>query len=335
MEIIIHIGPHKTATTSIQKALSINREILEKNGIFFPNSITTLDGTHEIPWSLLHFDLRLLGGDVISMQIDKDYIGQIMETARGRGCDKIVLSSEDFSLLSIDQWTYFLNTIRSAGKDQECIDVKLIYSKRDFEPWTRSSYYLNLVLGSSKEFTNAYSELKHYLECLYLVLENLRREKQVEILEVQYIEGRNHVSDWFLSAFLELDINEIRTEVFENVTFWKEYENELKQLNRIITASKGEMNMFLWPKEHNLDSVKIRDMFLRVILTNNQLTQERDQLTQERDQLTQERDQLTQERDQLTQERDQLTQMYDAVLSSETWRVFGWYRRIREIISSR
>ncbi|PTQ74994.1 hypothetical protein [Celeribacter persicus] len=34
---ILHIGTHKTGTTSIQKGLSLNRALLEKRGIFYPS----------------------------------------------------------------------------------------------------------------------------------------------------------------------------------------------------------------------------------------------------------------------------------------------------------
>ena len=54
--IIIHIGPHKTGTTTLQNALYINREFLLSNDIFIPcagrRNIKSA-AHHNLAWELL------------------------------------------------------------------------------------------------------------------------------------------------------------------------------------------------------------------------------------------------------------------------------------------
>ena len=38
MELIIHIGTHKTGTSSLQTFLATNRSVLIKHGIYYPES---------------------------------------------------------------------------------------------------------------------------------------------------------------------------------------------------------------------------------------------------------------------------------------------------------
>ena len=45
-EVILHIGAHKTGTTSLQEYLSLNRDVLENNKIHYPRFAKTHDYHH-------------------------------------------------------------------------------------------------------------------------------------------------------------------------------------------------------------------------------------------------------------------------------------------------
>lgn len=93
-EILIHIGTHKTGTTSIQNFLAMNREYLFKHdGIYFPKTGTlgTNTGHHNIAWQLLNnnrFNENLGGlADLLTDLEKKDF-------------KLAILSSEDFEHMS-------------------------------------------------------------------------------------------------------------------------------------------------------------------------------------------------------------------------------------------
>ena len=92
-EIYIHIGTHKTGTTSIQSFLGSNREVLEKGGLYVPRSGTLwpASGHHNIAWELRN-DKRFDPG----LGTVSDLIAELRDVK----CRKAVLSSEDFEYLS-------------------------------------------------------------------------------------------------------------------------------------------------------------------------------------------------------------------------------------------
>lgn len=96
--LILHIGSHKTATTSIQHRLWHRYEALAGQGILYPRSGNIWLGPHRLGWSL--------GLDAPARNpADKpEQIAEAMLREAGdKGCDTILLSAEDLSLLDIDQ----------------------------------------------------------------------------------------------------------------------------------------------------------------------------------------------------------------------------------------
>ena len=85
----IHIGTHKTASTYLQRFISLNEEVLAKCDIFVPRSGRTHAGSghHNIAWGLSD-DRRFMNGagDI------SDMIAEI------EGCPEknVLISSEDF-----------------------------------------------------------------------------------------------------------------------------------------------------------------------------------------------------------------------------------------------
>ena len=45
-EVVLHIGTQKTGTTSIQKCLKLNKDLLSSNSIFIPSSLDIGNGHH-------------------------------------------------------------------------------------------------------------------------------------------------------------------------------------------------------------------------------------------------------------------------------------------------
>lgn len=89
--LIVHIGPHKTGSTAIQRVLAAGRRGLQSAGILYPTSRKTLP--LEAHHSLARF-LRTGPGPGISLVYGPDELAETLSTTRA---DHVVLSSEGFS----------------------------------------------------------------------------------------------------------------------------------------------------------------------------------------------------------------------------------------------
>ncbi|NNE56920.1 MAG: hypothetical protein HKN36_02330 [Hellea sp.] len=85
-KIFLHVGPHKTGTTSIQRGLLANRQQLENLGYHYPEVGFVFDGHHNIVFELAGMDkfAPILGG-----------LNELKEFAQNSTGD-IILSSETF-----------------------------------------------------------------------------------------------------------------------------------------------------------------------------------------------------------------------------------------------
>jgi hypothetical protein len=92
--LILHIGTHKTGTTSIQHRLWHSYDLLAANGILYPRSGVIWMGQHRLPWAI--------GYDHPARDPAhkaEDIAEAILNEAKQKNCATIVLSSEDFRLL--------------------------------------------------------------------------------------------------------------------------------------------------------------------------------------------------------------------------------------------
>jgi hypothetical protein len=90
---ILHIGLHKTGSTTLQNALFANREELREQRIFYP--------TQHLPSRVQHSHLALF---LRSGQRDKyeSALRGILDDFTASGCDRLVMSGEEFSTLNDD-----------------------------------------------------------------------------------------------------------------------------------------------------------------------------------------------------------------------------------------
>jgi len=94
--VYIHIGPHKTGTTTIQHGLALNEKSLRNKGVLTPKSgrpYPNNGGTHNLSW-----ELRIPNSRVYNPKHGtwKDLLSEIESDRRIK---KVILTSEDFCLL--------------------------------------------------------------------------------------------------------------------------------------------------------------------------------------------------------------------------------------------
>lgn len=87
--LVLHVGPHKTGSTSIQSACAANRDRLRRDGVLYPSfpGATFVDSHSDAAF--------LLGGR--EREFDT-WLLAAWRQAGAEGCDMLLLSSEEFSV---------------------------------------------------------------------------------------------------------------------------------------------------------------------------------------------------------------------------------------------
>ena len=93
MKLVIHMGLHKTATTSFQHFLHLNKNVLLDAGVIYPE-IEQNESHWLIPYEILRNNWSFL----------EEYMKHTLNTARLRNVKTVLLSSEDFETLLLESF---------------------------------------------------------------------------------------------------------------------------------------------------------------------------------------------------------------------------------------
>lgn len=148
-KVFIHIGQHKTGTTSIQNFLNINRKILKKNGFIYPNFKSI--ASHPLAWSFNFGNNHvkesfLKNNPQFKVQVQKELDKAFHQK------ENIVISSEVFCE-NIN--TESMKTIKSKFKDS---DVKIICYLR------RQDYLFESKFRNTVHFKDFNEDFKNYIK---------------------------------------------------------------------------------------------------------------------------------------------------------------------------
>lgn len=115
-KIYLHIGPHKTGTTTIQVGLKHNEKTLEKHRILCPNSGRTSQdsvGNHNLAWELLYPQIENFNPKFGTWD---DFHNEVNNKPKAQN---IIITSEDFSSLDLNQISQLREILKS-------FDVKVV-----------------------------------------------------------------------------------------------------------------------------------------------------------------------------------------------------------------
>lgn len=149
-KLFIHIGPHKTGTSSLQRFLFSNRRVLLKRGVIYPTShLAGRHAHHRIAFSVLGKvdpdDQRVPSRDA--------EIEPVLDEIRSSGADTAILSSEAFFAIGVEGIEFLLSTFR------EFSPAVVFYARRQDEA------YVSTYTQVSKSFRNGYIKPIHtYLD---------------------------------------------------------------------------------------------------------------------------------------------------------------------------
>ena len=113
MKTIIHIGQHKTGTTSIQRFLRDNKESLKKSGLYVPTLVAGYTNPSHFILNVYALDEHRFSStkekiiakkgheylNELGIELSKD-ISSIYEDAIKNNCDRVIWSNEGLYLLN-------------------------------------------------------------------------------------------------------------------------------------------------------------------------------------------------------------------------------------------
>lgn len=139
LQLLMHIGPHKTGTTSIQALLHAERDALRDGGYFYPLGEVYEMAHHEVVFSVLERDLRLLGAVDNSYGLANSLANWLAEA---RICDArtMLLSAEGFSWFQENDWKSFFKQLDRAENQSgvRVSEIRLAVTERNVQARERS-----------------------------------------------------------------------------------------------------------------------------------------------------------------------------------------------------
>jgi len=134
--IILHIGPHKTATTSVQQWLLSTQQRLIKNGIYYPTPEKNGPGHAELAWELVGLN---------NIQMSHERINNKIAEALNLKADKLLISSEELCYGILNKSLH--NFQKNSG-----LKIDVLITMNDYVNRLKSSIYETIKHGATYDF---------------------------------------------------------------------------------------------------------------------------------------------------------------------------------------
>ena len=223
--VYLHVGFHKTGTTSLQRALKKHQSDLAIQNIHYITGSS--DNSHAIAWSLSRrtWGWKNQGGAKISTKVWDRAVKQIQKSRKN-----VLLSSEFFTEINQEQ-------IKKIAKDLAGSEVKIIFTWRPLKKLLISSYQQYLKYGVKSDLE----------EWLHSVLDNPPESKITPTFWMRHLHGEV-IENWaeiFGAANISLIVasesdHDFIFSAFENVISIKPgtLSNDDEFLNRALNAEE-------------------------------------------------------------------------------------------------
>lgn len=218
--LILHIGPHKTGTTSVQYLLSSHRYRLLQLGVHYPIGMVNDDAHHEIPFSLKLWRVELLGRLTDEFSV-RAALERWLDEARRFGAKTLLLSAEDFSLLDEQTWKQFFSYLELAEEDARVRigDITFVYSNRNFKDRAQSLSFEYVKHGSSLPPEDRLAAVNNLLTEQKDVFANLHAVTERSVTIKQFDYDAHNKGHEFLKAWITETIGFEAAAAFEPQDF--------------------------------------------------------------------------------------------------------------------
>ena len=237
---VIHVGPWKTGSTSLQAFLKLNRGFLKSQGILYPTGLVSDDAHHEIPNLLTNTMSRF-----INIAFDKNItVGSLIESyldeLRKEALSVILISSEDFAGLNSDQFTELITQVHNL---KEC-DIELVYF--DFDAHLRQESFVNQFIRGG-EYINEQAE-KQIFDTVKTIgpnFENATKNLGLAIRKINYddLVSNEDIFQKVLSVVTNSNFNLKNDDIIllseqQNISLPKQFTKILNEFNRLNTRGR-------------------------------------------------------------------------------------------------
>lgn len=230
LDVLFHVGPHKTGTTSLQYAFQALRGVLASAGIYYPKGLHESGAHHALAWQLLGRPLGFLGLSSTSVETPSIRIKNWIDEATSTGCKTVLLSAEDFSLISAEQWKTVVDALH---ENPDIGAVGLVYATRDATSMAQSAYGTLVMFGENRTFSELEEILVRRFRNVLTKLDSLSGQtgpfdKRVELKFDRLVQEPELVESFCRQALgIKLPKLEwpklnasLPTEIVENVRLW-------------------------------------------------------------------------------------------------------------------
>ena len=246
----LHCGTHKTGTTTIQRYLSENKQLLEKNNLIY----TSIGNTQQSPYSNHGIAWRISGDPRIQFEKDKNSLEDFFKILKVS--DKnIIVSSEDFQFFNIDKNSYSKFCEEIYKNNYKIKPV--IYLRNQFD-FFKGIYQILLMLGvrfvnyeqAINIIRNANNriELKNNKLTVFFnysdLISNIKEKLNIEnndIICKSYDQNKENLIESFNNIVGIKNNEKININSYENVALPQLVIELLETLNRNIHKSKIDL----------------------------------------------------------------------------------------------
>tara|TARA_R110002126_G_scaffold243700_1_gene387102 strand:+ start:19825 stop:20832 length:1008 start_codon:yes stop_codon:yes gene_type:complete len=201
-KLVFHIGPHKTASSYIQKSLSDNFEFLRSKGVLYPKRWRDfLWGHHSLVTDIMNFENR---NEVVSDLVD--FLNEEFKQF-----NTVVFSSENFEYWTAEQ-IQSLNAVNN-------MEIEIVYYVRKHSGLAFSAWQENIKHGSTKSFSEFLfkhfsqpftSTLFNYLLVLKKFSDNLPNAKLNIVVYDNLLKEKIDIAEHFFSNVLDINFSQNR-----------------------------------------------------------------------------------------------------------------------------
>lgn len=241
--------------------LAQNRSALRRGGICYPASMTQHAGHHELAWSLKGWNQRLLG-TYNGPQTTTEILATFITEANEAGVSTLLLSSEDLSLLSDDEWNTFFAVTHDvcASLDVDIDEVCVTWSRRFVASSARSMYSTLVLLGLTYDFRSVDPYLREHFRKVQTLLARLQSPADIRLrrLRVKW-RRKGFIEHWLRRVLPTVDATQMSRDAHPvNVSHPLVISEALALDNVTRNVVFDKRNLVAWALYQNEDSIALQ-----------------------------------------------------------------------------